>query len=299
MFDTIIAVDWSARATPSPVKPVKDAIFLCIFNLSEGIARHPEYYRTRFAVMTRVYELLEVELNVGRRTLIGFDFNFGYPVGFAKELAGEAAGLAVWRWISDRLEDHIDNQNNRFEVAAQINAMFPGVGPFWGSPHGVDYDELPHKGTERSDHGMGEFRQTEIASKTAQSAWKLFTTGSVGSQALLGIYHLFRLKNWLGKRGVVFPLETGHILPEHSVVIGEIYPTHYKLNYIFPLFEKYPKALYHISDALQVRQVCDYFAGLIFSEKIVEILFPVSTVEEDILIEEGWILAVQPNGNKT
>ena len=75
MFDTIIAVDWSARASPSPVTPVKDAIFLCIFRLSEGESRHPEYYRTRFSAMDRIREILEAELKVGRRTLIGFDFN--------------------------------------------------------------------------------------------------------------------------------------------------------------------------------------------------------------------------------
>lgn len=296
MFDTIIAVDWSARASPSPVTPVKDAIFLCIFRLSEGESRHPEYYRTRFSAMDRIREILEAELKVGRRTLIGFDFNFGYPAGFAMQLTGEVSGLAVWRWICERLEDDIDNKNNRFEVAAQVNAMFPGVGPFWGSPNGVGFDGLPHKGTERYGHGIGEFRQTEIASKTAQSAWKLFTTGSVGSQALLGIYHLYRLKNWLGERGLVFPLETGCIFTEHSVVIAEIYPSFYNFDYLFPLREQDPKGFYHIADARQVRQVCDYFAWLMYTEKKIEFLFPVKTVPKDILTEEGWILAVPSNG---
>ena len=298
MFDTIITVDWSARSSPSPVKPVKDAIYLCIFRLCEGESRHPEYFRTRFSLMARIYEVLEVELSLGRRTLIGFDFNFGFPLGFAKQLTGEVSGLAVWRWISERLKDNFENKNNRFEVAAQVNSIFPGVGPFWGSPSGVRFDELPQKGTERFGHGMREFRETEIVSKTAQSAWKLFTTGSVGSQALVGIYHLSRLKNWLGTRSAVFPLETGRNVPEHAVIIGEIYPSYYKFDYEFPLLEKYPKAFYHIKDALQVRQACDYFASIITDQKKVKILFPVSAVEENILIEEGWIIGVQPNGYK-
>ena len=298
MFDTIIAVDWSARSSPSPVKPVKDAIYLCIFRLCEGECRHPEYYRTRFSLMARIYEVLEVELSLGRRTLIGFDFNLGYPIGFAKQLTGEVFGLAVWRWISERLEDNIENKNNRFEVAAQVNAMFPGVGPFWGAPHNVRYDQLPQKGTDRFGHGMREFRETEIVSKTAQSAWKLFTTGSVGSQALLGIHHLFRLKSWLGQRSVVFPLETGHTIPEHAVIIGEIYPSYYKFDYAFPLLEKYPEAHYHVEDARQVRQVCDYFATLITDEKKLKVLFPDSGVKKNILTEEGWIFGVQRSGNK-
>ena len=132
MFDTIIVADWSARNTPSPVIPSKDAIFICVSRLQEGVSRHPEYFRTRYEAMARVQVLLDGEMVAGRRSFVGFDFNFGYPSGFAKQLTGRTDAISVWKWMSERIEDGPDNKNNRFEVAAEINAQFPGVGPFLG-----------------------------------------------------------------------------------------------------------------------------------------------------------------------
>ena len=299
MFDTIIAVDWSARSTPSPVRPTKDAIYLCVSRLHEGASQHPEYFRTRAEAMVRIHDLLDGEMAAGRRSFIGFDFNFGYPSGFAKILTGRTDGISVWKWMSERIEDRLDNQNNRFDVAAEINAQFPGIGPFWGAPNSVCLNGLPHKGSLRHGHGMNEWRQSDLASKTAQSSWKLYTTGSVGSQAILGMSHLYKLKGWLGRRGAVFPLETGSMLPHLPVVIGEIYPSYYRVDYMIPLEEKYPNAPYHILDARQVRQVCDRFACLMQTEMHAAHLFDITIVKESVLKEEGWIVGVPANGMKT
>ena len=103
MFDTIIAVDWSARSTPSPVIPSKDAIFLCVSRLQEGASRHPEYFRTRYDAMARVQALLDGEMVAGRRSFVGFDFNFGYPSGFAKQLTGRKDTISVWKWKTRQL----------------------------------------------------------------------------------------------------------------------------------------------------------------------------------------------------
>ena len=296
MFDTVIVIDWSARSSPSPVNPTRDAVYLCISRLDEGEARHPEYYRTRVSVMMRIRELLEVELTAGRRTLVGFDFNFGYPIGFAKKLTGTASGLAVWAWLSERIKDGTDNQNNRFEVAAQINAMFPGVGPFWGAPNSVSFDSLPHKGSARRGHGMSELRQTDIAAKTAQSAWKLYTAGSVGSQGLLGIYHLSRLKACLGNRAMVFPMEIGCNVFKFPVVLSEIYPSFENIDDVTLFRKKHPSALYGIRDARQVRQMCDKLGRLMNKKKNTAGLFDFESVPKNILTEEGWILTVPAHG---
>ena len=101
MFDTIIAVAWSARSTPSPVRPTKDAIYLCVSRLNEGASQHPEYFRTRAEAMARIHDLLDGEMAAGRRSFIGFDFNFGYPSGFAKILTGRTDGISVWKWMSE------------------------------------------------------------------------------------------------------------------------------------------------------------------------------------------------------
>ena len=296
MFDTIIAVDWSARSTPSPETPSKDAIYLCVSRLNEGASQHPEYFRTRHKAMARVHTLLDEEMAAARRSFIGFDFSFGYPSGFAKQLTGHKDAISVWKWMSERIEDGPDNKNNRFEVAAEINAQFPGLGPFWGAPNSLVLEGLPHKGSLRHGHGMEEWRQSDIASKTAQSAWKLYTAGSVGSQAVLGISHLYKLKRWLGGRGAVFPFETGSQLLDCPVVIGEIYPSFYSVDYTIPLEEKYPNELYHILDARQVRQVCDRFTCLIQTKMHASYLFDVRLVKESILQEEGWIVGVPENG---
>ena len=292
MFDTIIAVDWSARSAPSSVTPSKDAIYLCVSRLNEGASQHPEYFRTRHEAMARVYALLDEEMTAGRRSFIGFDFNFGYPSGFAKQLTGRTDGISVWEWMSERIEDGPDNKNNRFEVAAEINDQFTGIGPFWGAPNSLWLESLPHKGSLRHGHGMVEWRQSDLASKTAQSAWKLYTTGSVGSQAILGISYLYELKCWLGGRGAVFPLETGSYFPNCPVVIGEIYPSFYGVDYMIPLQEKYPNELYHILDARQVRQVCDRFACWIQTKMDNACLFDINLVRESVLREEGWIVGV-------
>ena len=296
MFDTIIAVDWSARSAPSPMRPSKDAIYLCVSRLNEGGSKHPEYFRTRHEAMARVYGLLDKEMISGRRSFIGFDFNFGYPSGFAKELTGCADAMSVWEWMSERCEDGPDNKNNRFEVAAEINAQFPGIGPFWGAPNSIYLKGLPHKGSLRYGHGMAEWRQSDFASKTAQSAWKLYTNGAVGSQAILGISHLHKLKHWLGVRGAVFPFETDSYSPSRPVVIGEIYPSFYSVDYMIPLEEKYPDQFYHILDACQVRQVCDRFACLMQTKMHAASLFDIKLVKESIIKEEGWIVGVPANG---
>ena len=296
MFDTVIAVDWSARSTPSPVTPSKDAIYLCVSRLDEGTSQHPEYFRTRHEAMARIHTLLDKEMAAGRRSFIGFDFNFGYPSGFAKQLTGRTDFNSVWKWLSERIKDGPDNKNNRFEVAAEINSQFPGIGPFWGAPNSLRLEGLPHKGSVRCGHGMEEWRQSDLASKTAQSAWKLYTTGSVGSQALLGITYLYKLKRWLGGRGAVFPLETGSQILDCPVVIGEIYPSFYQIEYKMPLKEKYPNQLYHILDACQVRQVCDRFAYLMQTKMHASHLFDIKSVKKSVLKEEGWIVGVPANG---
>lgn len=153
MFDTVIAIDWSARSAPSPARPSKDAIYLCISRLGEGASRHPEYHRTRTSEMARLRDILEGELATGRCALVGFDFSFGYPTGFSKALTGKESGLAVWDWLAEHLEDDQHNANNRFEIAAQINNMFPGIGPFWGAPPSASYAGPPTK--ERCGLVMG------------------------------------------------------------------------------------------------------------------------------------------------
>jgi molybdopterin molybdotransferase len=282
IYDKIIAVDWSARSKPSPNKPTKDAIFICV---SGGV---PTYYRTRHDAMAAITAHLDEAIAQGERVLLGFDFSFGYPDGFAKALTGSDSAESVWKWLAGKVKDAPDNVNNRFDVAKEINAMFGGVGPFWGCPENVADNILPSKGTHRRDHGQRERRHVELAVSSAQSTWKLFTTGSVGSQALMGLPCLWGLKERFGDDLTVWPHDCGFSQPDANITVVEIYPSLHPVDHL--------DATYQIEDAKQVRAVCDAFElaqthGTLFKAFTVN----ADHRDADVIAQEGWILGVGIN----
>jgi molybdopterin molybdotransferase len=270
-FDIVVMVDWSARSTPSPQKPTKDAIFIAV---AEGGAVEVSYCRTRAQAMADIGALCERALVAGKRVLAGFDFPFGYPEGFAEAVTGRADVFAFWAWLAARIEDADDNGNNRFDVAEALNRMFPGVGPFWGCPAGRTTADLPMRGTLRHGHGWPERRRVEQATASAQPVWKLFTTGSVGSQALLGIPHLHTLRARFGEAVAVRPFEQ-HAAP---ILLAEVYPS------LLAAEVRARQRPGEILDAAQVRVLAEAFAGL-----------PADQLEGMLREgdrEEGWILGL-------
>jgi molybdopterin molybdotransferase len=223
-FDRIIVVDWSARSTPSPRRPSADAVW--IGTAGEG-AGEPVYCRTRAEAEALLAAILSEAAAAGQRVLAGFDFPFGYPAGFAAAVTGRAEALALWERLADVIEDGPENANNRFKVADAINARLPGTGPFWGRPAGLVLAALPERGSDRTGHGFAERRLVERAVPRAQPCWKLYTTGSVGGQALVGLPALERLRRdprW-AERIKVWPFESGLAPPEAEVVLAEVYPS--------------------------------------------------------------------------
>ncbi|MEO0380829.1 MAG: molybdopterin molybdenumtransferase MoeA, partial [Pseudomonadota bacterium] len=190
-FDRIIVVDWSASKVPSPKTPSADAIWIALHAAGQVTCT---YHRTRAHAMETLCAEFDAALAQGQRVLAGFDFPFAYPTGFARAVTGYDDPLALWANLAERVEDGDDNANNRFDVARDLNRLFPGVGPFWGCPAGLADADLPAKGTARAGHGMVERRQVEDRVSSTQPCWKLYTTGSVGSQALLGIARLQALR---------------------------------------------------------------------------------------------------------
>lgn len=274
-FDTVVMVDWSARSAPSPAKWTKDAIFM---GVSRGGREVVSYHRTRLAAVRALTGLLDGELRAGRRVLVGFDFPFGYPRGFARAVTGEDDPFVLWKWLAERIEDDARNGNNRWDVASVLNEMFPGVGPFWGCPAGRASDVLPEKGSLRFGHGMAERREVEKRLPRAQPCWKLFTTGSVGSQVLMGLPHVQGLRERYGADLAVSPFEA----PELQIVVVEIYPG------LIDGAVKARVAEGEILDAGQVRLVARAFASL-DAERLDAMLR-----EGDV--EEGWILGLGHEG---
>lgn len=215
-FDRVIIVDWSASNTPSPVRETADAIWIGVQDRTDGVAH---YHRTRQSAEEFLRGQIAQTHAAGQRALIGFDFPLGYPAGFAAALTGAAKARSVWAYLAAHITDSPANQNNRFCVADAMNARF-GRGPFWGRPAGLD---LPHlslkKNVDYAALPFAERRQVEICIPRAQPVWKLFTTGSVGSQSLMGLPMIHRLSQLSGVS--IWPFDP----PDGSVVLSEVYPS--------------------------------------------------------------------------
>ena len=120
--------------------------------------------------------------------------------------------------MARHVADDASNVNSRFEVASEINRKLGSQAPFWGRPAQLNLIDLPtHKTVAyrgpTEPGGLKEWRRVEDRLRdlgtSPQPAWKLFYAGSVGSQTLVGIPVLHRLRNHEQLRGVsqVWPFE--------------------------------------------------------------------------------------------
>ena len=275
-FDSIIVLDWSASSVP---KRGKDSIWIGQAGAGAAAPVNPP---TRTHAMAVLRE--RIGAAKGRRLLIGADFPFGYPTGFARALTGRDGALAVWDWLAAHVLDGSDNANNRFALAQRINAGLPGIGPFWGRPAHLDLQDLPATGTARRDMPFAERRRVEALEPRAQPVWKLYTTGSVGSQALLGIARLAHLRAELGRACAVWPLEPWE---GAGVVLAEVWPS------LLAREVAAQEAAYPCRDAAQVDLLARALAGVEL-EALASLMRPDQPPET--LAEEGWILGAGQAG---
>ncbi len=306
LFHTHIIVDWSAKSKPSRATPEGNAIWWAVARVDgDGVAVcEPEYARTRHCALQRLARLIAEELDSGRRLLVGFDFPFGYPKGVAARLTGEACALTLWDWLAERIKDEPDNSikdepdnnNNRFDVAAEINAAYPGCGPCWGRPPGANptVPLLKSERTERGSHPC-EHRVADEYAKNAKTVWQLFGAGSVGSQVLLGLPALKRLIKAPGiaRRAAVWPFQTGLRKPEARAVIAEVYPSLLKKQIDERMREQDEQ---EIVDRVQVRVNAEAFARLDAGGGLAPLFCGAPWLTQDqrtvIETEEGWILGL-------
>ncbi len=296
LFHTHIIVDWSARSKPSLVKRTKDAIWWAVARVDGGSVTvcEPEYARTRHCASQRLARLIAEELDSGRRLLVRFDFPFGYPEGVAAHLTGEARALTLSDWLDKRICDQPNNKNNRYDVAAEINARYPGCGPCWGRPHQWSYPTVPLRKAERTERGYHpcEHRVADKCAKGAKTVWQLSGAGSVGSQVLLGLPTLKRLMEAPGiaGRASVWPFQTGLRTPEARAVIAEVYPSLLKKQIDERKREK------DILDCVQVRVNAEAFARLDADGRLAPLFdgapWLTSAQRAAIETEEAWILGL-------
>ena len=215
-FDSFCVVDWNSGNDTGPT-PKKDAIWAAAVVAGQA---HPAcYLRNRDVAMEWITELVETELRASRRLLIGFDFPFGYPAGFAERIVGEANTPKLWDFFAERLQDS-PKHNNRFDLAGELNRRFPGVGPFWFNALKRDIAHLPRKGLARQGHSMKERRAVDMVHPGAFTPWQMGGAGAVGGQVMTGMAALSALRRRFGSKVSVWPFEQ-----EAEVHVVEIWPS--------------------------------------------------------------------------
>ncbi len=289
LFQAYVMVDWSAAA-----KPVVGANSIWIGVLKRNVRLQLVYEAFNPPTRIEAGKVLDGVLadlkRKSERVLLGFDFPLGFPQGSAAalKLSGDP-----WRasldFLAANIKDRPDNANNRFQVAAMMNRTISGGPfPFWGCPPKDVLTTLSAKKTRAHEAGdIPEFRLAEKAAKATSPVWKLYTAGSVGSQALMGMPYAARLRKQ-NPDFRLWPFETGwkpltrEDVADVSGVIAEIYPS--------MIAHKAQGS--ESNDAAQVRGMCEHYAGLDEKGALAGMFGPAKDDPRRDIVEreEGWIL---------
>lgn len=270
-IDTVAIVDWSASNGPARA-PGENTLWIGTATTAGTTAQH---LPTRAAAEAHLTRLIETERRAGRRLLIGCDFAFGYPTGFAQRLTGQPDPRAIWSWLAANLTD-AGNENNRFALADRINAQL-GQGPFWGRPGTLPLPHLPER--KSADHaalGIPEHRAADRAVRGAQPVWKLFTTGSVGGQSLTGLPMIHRLAQIPGT--AVWPFDATDTA---QTILAEVYPSLLRDAVARKVAQGW------ITDAAQVTLLARALLRLAQTNTLAPLL---QIPPDPRIAEEGWIL---------
>lgn len=272
-FGLIAAVDWSAQSRPSPVRETADSVWIAWKR--PGCEPRPKYFRTRSDAVAHLESLLD---ETQGPSLLAFDFPFGYPFG-----SGMATKRNLYAEIARRIKDEADNSNNRFDVAARLNAELNAdrPGPFWGCPPSEESPTLTAKANNRRGGPFAERRLADerLAGRGIQTCWKLYTRGAVGSQMLLGLPVLHRLLQRPHAR--LWPFETGWDRKLDGTVLAEMWPTLLQVAY----------------DVHPVKDACQVLASVRWmDEHIPDGLARPASIDCDeearVMAGEGWILGL-------
>ncbi len=291
LFDLLLIVDWSANS-----KPKLGADSIWIAGAGPAATVPPLNLPTRAAALAHLRAMLADAVAARRRVLVGFDFPFGYPAGLAGVLGlSGPPWRAVWDEIADAIEDAPDNANNRFAVAADLNRRISGgAAPFWGRPITLTtLPDLPMRKPAAEASPLAEHRTADTWVRGPQPVWKLYTTGSVGSQALMGLPVVRALRDdpALSGHARVWPFETGLGPPSTApgrpcIVLAEVYPS------LFPIAARADE----VKDATQVRTTATALAAMDADDALAPLFAgpPALTATQRGAIEseEAWILGL-------
>ena len=251
LFDAYVMVDWSGGDRRRAGR--QDCIWIAhgpVAAAAPTTVSPPS--RTEAEQIIRGQLQPIVAANKGR-VLLCADFGYGYPAGFASLLANSFSGeLPPWRIVWQYLRHHVQddlgtkpgqqptNRSNRFEIASAINAEVSSAaahGPFWCLFKPGDYGCVPQKRPPQpfvcATGSVAPLRITDRRAKS-DTPFRLFGTGSVGSQVLTGIPRLesIRFDPQFTRCSAVWPFETGWapatglwLDSDLRVLHAEIYPS--------------------------------------------------------------------------
>lgn len=310
LFDAYIMVDWSGSDRRRAGR--QDCIWIAY---GPAAAAAPTTVsppsRTEAEQIIRAQLRPIVAANKGR-VLLCADFGYGYPAGFASLLMKSVSSKVppwriVWQYLRRHMQDDLGtkpgqqptNRSNRFAIASAINAAVStpaSSGPFWCLFKAGAFACVPQKRPPQPFVcAIASFAPLRITDRRAKSdtPFRLFGTGSVGSQVLTGIPRLesIRFDPEFAGCSAVWPFETGWapltgtwLDPEVRVLHAEIYP-----SVRAPLSDT-------IKDRGQVRAMWHWTRDLDAKNLLIkEFAIPPGITcgsQEDTLIrrEEGWIL---------
>ena len=285
LFERIVVVDWSASSAPTTGA---DSVWIAVADADGIELSNPP---TRSVALAEIAAAVD---SVGP-TLIGVDFSLGFPRGTA-----EALGLvgrpwrAMWELLGSEISDDDRNRNNRFAVASSLNAEMAAwteiaAGPFWGCPPAQRTEHLSSTKPARTAAWPPEWRHVEARLRDEGlrpfSAWQLLGAGAVGSQSLVGIAALERLRWNLGERLCVWPFDTGLAAPTGAdVVVAEVWPSRWPVIV--------PQGM--VKDAAQVQATAQRLVDMDAEGTLGALFAPEveSSQLDDVLGEEGWVLGV-------
>jgi hypothetical protein len=293
LFNAYVMVDWSASAKP---KTGADSVWIGVLKRDVRFQFGFESFNpaTRGEASQRLNAVLDDLKTRNEKVLLGLDFALGFPSGTAAMLKLKEQNWAgLWSFLAANVVDKADNTNNRFAVASKMNRLMTDEArPFWGAPpKDVQRWLASTKPAPDGAPTPPQLRHCETATKGTKSVWQIFGNGTVGSQALVGIPALGRLKAGRGEAMKIWPFETGFKaltateLDTVDVVAAEVYPSLVKAD---PLPGE-------IKDQTQVRALCQHFARMDEAGKLAAAFGPAKDAAAETVLdaerEEGWILA--------
>ncbi len=293
LFNAYVMVDWSASAKP---KTGADSIWIGVMKRDVRFQFGFESFNpaTRTEAEAKLTAVLDDLKKRSEKVLVGFDFALGFPRGTGEMLKlKDESWKGLWAFLAANVVDKADNTNNRFAVASKMNRLMTDEArPFWGSPpKDVQRWLSSTKPPEEGAPTPPALRHCEVATKGTKSVWQIFGNGTVGSQALVGIPAVGRLKTKRGEAFKVWPFETGFKtltaadLEDVEAVAAEVYPSILKTDAL-------PG---EVKDQAQVRGLCQHFARLDEAGKLAAAFGPAKDTAAEVVLdaerEEGWILA--------